>query len=93
MNSLIHEFTMLARDGDGHVYRARCYGRERRDGTWIGWLEFVAVGADRTLRTERETTQSSREHVWYWATGLEPYYLQGAFARACHLGAAAHLSA
>src|SRR5437762_221181 len=50
MSSLIHEFTMLARDGDGHVYRARCYGRERGDGTWVGWLEFMPRGQGGLVR-------------------------------------------
>jgi hypothetical protein len=34
------------------------------------------------LRTDQETTQSTREDVLYWATGLEPTYREGAFARA-----------
>jgi hypothetical protein len=35
-----------------------------------------------TWQTERETTQSSAEQVAYWASGLEPTYLEGALARA-----------
>ena len=34
------------------------------------------------LRTERETTQPNRGAVAYWADGLEPIYLEGAFNRA-----------
>ncbi|TMB62700.1 MAG: hypothetical protein E6I57_11950 [Chloroflexi bacterium] len=82
MNSLIHEFTMLARDGDGHVYRARCYGRERRDGTWIGWLEFMPRGEGGLVReTPRETTQPNRLALRYWALGLDEVYLDGALVR------------
>ena len=33
-------------------------------------------------RSGRETTQSNREHLAYWATGLEPTYFEGAFSRA-----------
>lgn len=33
-------------------------------------------------RTRRETTQPSRDALRYWATGLEPTYLQGALERA-----------
>lgn len=69
-------------DAAATPYIVRVYGTERTDGTWIGWLEFVAQGAARVLRTERETTQSNREGLGYWAAGLEPAYFEGAFARA-----------
>jgi len=42
----------------------------------------VAPRSAAVLTTERETTQPSREALLYWATGLEPIYLEGAFARA-----------
>jgi hypothetical protein len=32
--------------------------------------------------TDTETTQTSVESVRYWATGLEPLYLEGALVRA-----------
>jgi hypothetical protein len=64
----------------GHAVFA--LGRPRADGTWEGWLEFVAIGAAVVLRTEQETTQSNRQAVAYWASGLEPAYLEGAFSRA-----------
>jgi hypothetical protein len=80
---MILEFFEHLRDPvDGATYVARVYGRPRMDGTWEGWLEFVAVGAAVVLRTEQETTQSNRQGVAYWASGLEPSYLEGAFARA-----------
>jgi hypothetical protein len=79
---LILELTQPLQDVAGVEYAVRVYGRGRSDGTWEGWLEFVAVGAPLVLRTGRETTQSSREALTYWASGLEPAYLQGAFARA-----------
>jgi hypothetical protein len=79
---LVHEFAEQVRDpADGATYVARAYGQARVDGTWEGWLEFVAVGAAVVLRTDQETTQSNREGVAYWASGLEPAYLEGAFAR------------
>jgi hypothetical protein len=79
---LILEFAEILRDTtDGATYVARVYGQPRADATWAGWLEFVAVGAAVVLRTEQETTQSNREGVSYWASGLEPAYLEGAFAR------------
>jgi len=77
------EFVEHLRDPvDGTTYVARVCGRPRTGGTWEGWLEFVAVGAAVVLRTERETTQSNRQGIAYWASGLEPSYLEGAFARA-----------
>ena len=79
----ILEFAEHLRDPvDGATYVARVCGRPRADGTWEGWLEFVAIGAAIVLRTEQETTQSNRQGVAYWASGLEPSYLEGAFARA-----------
>jgi len=79
---MILEFAEHVRDPeDGTAYAARVYGRARMDGTWEGWLEFVATEASVLRRTERETTQSNQEGVDYWASGLEPSYLEGAFAR------------
>ena len=77
---------------EGTLYVARAYGRARADGTWEGWIEFVDAGAAVVLRTEQETTQSNQEGVAYWASGLEPAYLEGAFARA-RKDAAQHHSA
>ena len=67
---------------DGTRYSVRACGGPRADGGWVGWLEFVAVGETAVRRTSQETTQPSREALTYWASGLEPVYLQGAFARA-----------
>ena len=81
--ALVLEFSEYVRDPTGETrYVARVFGRGRADGTWEGWIEFVAVGAAVVLRTDQETTQSNREGVAYWASGLEPAYLEGAFARA-----------
>ena len=79
--TLIHELAEPFVAPDGHAYNVRVYGREREDGTWIGWLEFDNPLLAR-LSTERETTQSKFEDVSYWAKGLEPIYLEGAFERA-----------
>jgi len=69
-------------DGEGVRYAVRLYGDERADGTWVGWIEFEDTATGVTLRTGRETTQSSWEQLAYWASGLEPSYFDGAFARA-----------
>ena len=74
---------MLARDGDGHLYQARAVGRQRSDGTWIGWLEFrPRAGRVIVRRTGRETTQANRLALRYWALGLDEVYLDGALVRA-----------
>ena len=83
MDALIHEFATGVRDADGHLYKARAFGRERTNGTWIGWLEFSPRGTGGIVRRSPiETTQSNRRALVYWATGLEPVYLEGALERA-----------
>jgi hypothetical protein len=79
---LIHEYSERLRDADDTLYRVLAYGQPRDDRTWIGWLEFVPISTGATLRTDRETTQSSRDGLAYWASGLETAYLEGAFRRA-----------
>ena len=80
--TLIHEFTDPFRAADGRLYTVCVWGQGRADGTWIGWLLFVPRAGGATRRTPRETTQSNREQLYYWATGVEPAYLTGAFRRA-----------
>jgi hypothetical protein len=98
MAELIREHSTRIESEDGTLYLVRTYGQERADGTWEAWLEFHpvagpalvggvgevggAAGVGVVLRTGRETSQSNREGVAYWASGLEPVYLEGAFARA-----------
>ena len=80
---LIHEFTTLVRDEDGHTYLARAFGRMRKTGSWVGWLEFKPEGTGGVVRRSPiETTQPNRGALVYWATGLELVYLEGALARA-----------
>ncbi len=83
MPELIQEYSFVYRDDAGTPYVLRAWGDSRSDGTWEGWLEFTpADGMGRDLRTGRETTQPNRDAVAYWASGLEPIYFEGAFARA-----------
>jgi hypothetical protein len=80
---LIHTRGDLIADSFGNRYRVSIYGEPRTDGTWEGYLEFVPTnGALAALRTGRETTQPDKRALEYWATGLEPLYLTGAFERA-----------
>jgi hypothetical protein len=84
MDELIHEFASEITDADGHVYTARAMGRRRKDRTvWEGWLEFRPVGGRGMIRQSQiETTQPNREALAYWASGVEPVYLEGALERA-----------
>jgi hypothetical protein len=79
---LMLELTQRIQDAAGVDYVVQAFGRGRSDGTWEGWLEFVAIQTGMVFRTGRETTQSKREDVAYWASGLESSYIRGAFARA-----------
>jgi len=83
MAELIHEYSTHVRSPDGRTFTARSYGEQRSDGTWEGWLTFTADdGATPTLATDQETSQPNRVTLVYWASGLEPVYLEGAFERA-----------
>src|SRR5688500_10799914 len=67
---------------DGRTYRARACGRDRADGKWDGWLEFVPDDGTPIVRTNRETSQPNLVDLEYWATGVSAVYLQGALERA-----------
>ena len=83
MAELLQEYTTVVTAPDYTTYTVRCYGQERADGTWIGWLEFEPTDSTKaTLVTAQETSQPNRVDVEYWATGLEPIYFEGAFERA-----------
>ena len=64
----------------------RILGLPRPDGTWVGGVEFNAADGGTVLRTGLKTTQSSREQMAYWASGLEALYFEGAFRRAQLVG-------
>ena len=83
MAELLHEYSTRVTSIDGTTYVVRAYGEQRTDGTWAGWLEFHPLdGTKSVLRTGQETSQPSRVTIEYWASGLEPIYLEGAFERA-----------
>jgi len=64
-------------------YTIQVCGQERADATWEGWIEFHPTDSNRPiLTTEQETSQPNRRALEYWADGLKPIYLEGAFARA-----------
>jgi hypothetical protein len=74
MAELIQTYAEVVRDAGGEEYTVHAYGEAREDGNWEGWIEFHS-----TLGAVRRT---NREALAYWASGLEPVYFDGAFARA-----------
>lgn len=82
MAEIVHERMMALADRDGTAYDLVRVYAEPRGTTWGAWVEFLSVDRDKVVRTDRETTQSNLEGVAYWAEGLQPLYLEGAFERA-----------
>jgi hypothetical protein len=76
MADLVHEFTKTVAE-----YKVRVFA-EKRGNVWIGWLEFRPARGGKALKTGEETSQASKDAVAYWATGLEPVFLEGALERA-----------
>jgi hypothetical protein len=68
-------------DDGGRRFYAQARGRERENGQWEAWLEFLDVRSGAVLRTQRETTQPNLTDATYWATGLTRVYLEGALKR------------
>src|SRR5262249_48614668 len=81
MATLVHRLSTPIRH-DATTYVAEVWGEPRSDGLWEGRIHFVPADGGPVLSTERETSQSNLEALAYWATGLEPVYLDGALARA-----------
>ncbi|CAN5893545.1 hypothetical protein BH23GEM9_BH23GEM9_35040 [soil metagenome] len=81
MSEVLVEYQTVLRGRDDRAYAVRACGREREDGTWEGWLEFLPQDGTQPLVSGRETTQPNRADVLYWATGLTDPYLDGALLR------------
>jgi hypothetical protein len=83
MDTVVHERIVSLEAADGQVFGlVRVHAEPSPAGTtWEGWIEFVTETGQRVV-TDRETTQPNRDAVAYWATGLEPIYLEGALERA-----------
>jgi hypothetical protein len=89
MAELVFEHAVQVEDGEVGIYLPRTYGQPRKDGSWVGWIEFHPLaGEGLVLRTDQETSQPNREALVYWASGLEPIYFDGAFYRAAELSRA-----
>jgi len=82
MSVMVYEKAVpLADEGGRRFDLVRVHAEEMPGGTWQGWIEFRSAEG-MSVTTDRETTQSTREAVAYWATGLEPVFLEGALRRA-----------
>lgn len=84
MSEVIVQFNEAVESPGGATYVARACGRPVGH-TWEGWVEFLPVEGGAAVRTERETTQSNREDLSYWASGLSGEYLESALERALEL--------
>jgi len=84
MSELIRRHHTRIHTPEGLTYLAQTVAAKMPDDDeWEAWLEFhPADGRGPVLRTERETSQSSRDAIDVWASGLESVYFEGAFARA-----------
>jgi hypothetical protein len=82
MVEFVHEYATPIRTASGETYRARVYADQQPGGLWEAWFVFFPAQGGRPLATDRESTQSKREDIVYWATGISPAYLEGALTRA-----------
>ena len=85
MADTIHRYSRPVRDAEGRMYVAEAHGRRATTGMWEGWIEFIGVGRAIVLRSGIETRQADRRALAYWASGLQPTYLDGALRRALRL--------
>jgi len=82
MHAVMTQLSETVSDSRG-VFHALVMGRERNDGSWEGWLEFVPAAKDSCrYATPIETRQHDRVTMERWASGLTVVYADGALARA-----------
>jgi hypothetical protein len=81
MAEVLLQFQEPVSSPEGTFYTARVCGRPASDSGWEGWIEFVPSDGSEVLRSQRETRQSDRDALLYWATGLSQVYLEGSLAR------------
>src|SRR5262249_13837524 len=82
MSEIVHERMLSLVGRDGATYDRMLVYAVQQGSTWAGWIEFVSAERRKVVRTDRETTQSSLSAVAYWASGLEPLYIDCALERA-----------
>ncbi len=84
MSELLREHPTLVggTDNGNDTYVAQIWARATDNGHWEAWIVFVPVQQGAHMRrTERDTTQASRDDVEHWAAGVTSIYLQSALAR------------
>jgi hypothetical protein len=81
----IQQYSPILAAPSGERYVAQAYMDQQPGDLWEAWLVFFSLTSGAAIATDRETTQSTREHILYWATGLTETYLQGALERALDL--------
>jgi hypothetical protein len=93
MSDLMMQLSETVSDARG-TFRARAMARERGDGIWEGWLEFVPdeTGGPVGCTTPIETRQHDRATMERWASGLTRVYAEGALLRARRHPDAIHTS-
>lgn len=82
MTELIRQYSTLLDGEDGEAYVVRVYAGRQPRGLWEAWFVFIPLSGGDPLVTDPETTQSKRQDVVYWASGIGRVYLQGALNRA-----------
>lgn len=84
MAEVLVQFDTTVSGSDGTRWIPRACGRVADDGLWEGWIEFTTPGTPpvEPVRTPRETEQSNRDALMYWAQGLTQIYLESALVRA-----------
>ena len=83
MAEVLVQFDTAIRGSDGTRWIPRACGRVGSNGLWEGWIEFTTPGVEvEPVRTPRETEQSNRNSLMYWAQGLTQVYLEAALVRA-----------
>jgi hypothetical protein len=82
MTDVMMQFPEVVSDARG-TFHARAMARDRADGGWEGWLEFVPEDhTSLAYSTPIETHQHDRVTMERWASGLTHVYAEGALARA-----------
>jgi hypothetical protein len=82
VTDLLHTFRQPIEDRRG-AFHGRVVGRQARDGTWEGSLEFASANsAPSLLVTKVESRQQTHMQLMRWAAGLTGIYAEGALHRA-----------
>jgi hypothetical protein len=79
---LVQVYTTSVQSKDGRAWVAQAWTSKLPRGGWAGWFAFLPDDGGEPVWTDAETTQGRLVSIHYWASGIEPSYLEGALARA-----------